>query len=74
MKSASQAMDYEHIPFKLTKGGIRKMAQLEKELNINKMSTFPILWHVVKRHKFGLVVSWGVGYPLFQMLHFFNVV
>lgn len=50
------AVDYEQTPVKNNKLNATKLALKE----LDRLSTTNIVWYLVKRHKFGLVVTWAV--------------
>lgn len=54
----TKAMDFEATPFKL--GSAKTMKNKVSEDLLSKVSTSRIIWHLVKRHKFGLVSIWAI--------------
>jgi hypothetical protein len=54
----TKAMSYELTEPKV--GNAKAIKQKATNEMLNKVSTSRILWHIVKRHKFGLVVTWGI--------------
>lgn len=50
-------MNYEKTPIK---NNIKDAAKKSVHNDMDRLSTSAILWHVVKRHKFGLVVTYAV--------------
>lgn len=61
----------DNAKIKLSKGVER--AILGKKTRIDDFSFLGIVWYCVKRWKVQLLVLWGVGYPLVQLLMFFDV-
>lgn len=60
---AKDGMAYEATPVKTSKDAGKRYAQKE----LDRVGTFALLWHVVKRHKFGLVASWAL---IVTIMHF----
>lgn len=54
----TKSMDLIETPFKM--GSIKKMKDKVSDDYLGKISTSRIMWHLVKRHKFGLVSAWAV--------------
>lgn len=54
----TKTMDFETTPFK--PGSIKVMRDKVSDSVLDKVSTSRIFWHLVKRHKFGLVSLWAV--------------
>ena len=44
------------------------------KVKIDDFNFLEIVWYCVKRWKLQLLVLWGVGYPLVQLLMFFDVI
>ena len=43
------------------------------KVKIDDFTFFGIVWYSIKRWKLQLLILWGVGYPLVQLLMFFDV-
>lgn len=57
-------MQYEDMPVKKTsKKSVDKY-------NLEKVSTGTMLWHVIKRHKFGLVTAWALVITILYLFPF----
>ena len=41
-------------------GSVREMKNKVSDNYLSKVSSSRIVWHLVKRHKFGLVATWAV--------------
>lgn len=54
----TKSMDLIESPFKM--GKIRDMKNKVSDDYLGKISTSRIIWHLVKRHKFGIVSVWAV--------------
>ena len=54
----TKAMSYELTEPKA--GNVKAIKSKVTNEMLDKVSTSRMLWHIVKRHKFGLVVTWGV--------------
>lgn len=50
-------MKYEATP---VKNNLKDATKKLRHDEMDKLSTSAILWHVVKRHKFGLVVTYAI--------------
>lgn len=59
-------MQYEVTGKKLNKDSAKNALQYE----LKQFSTSTMLWHVVKRHKFGLVSTWAVVITLLYFVPF----
>lgn len=59
-------MNYEETPVKKSKvsGDTLVLKGLEK------VSTTKIVWHLVKRHKFGLVLTWAIIVTMLYLVPF----
>lgn len=53
----TKAMDFEKTPFKA--GNFNAMKKKASTEYLSKISTGRIVWHLLKRHKFGLVCTWA---------------
>lgn len=49
-------MDYEETPIKKPKVSGNTLALK----GLERVSTLQIVWYLVKRHKFGLVITWAI--------------
>ena len=50
---------------------LKKIDKVERSMNINKMGSLEIVWHLVVKHKFGLLLTFTsvyVAFSLFGML------
>jgi hypothetical protein len=57
----SKAMQFEDIPLKkVSKTALKNEVKKERENNINMMSTTQIMWHLVGKHKYGLVLTYAI--------------
>lgn len=54
----TKTMDFLETPFKT--GSVKEMKKTVSNNVLDKVSTGRILWHLVKRHKFGIVSIWAV--------------
>lgn len=54
----TKVMDFETTPFKA--GKVKDMKKNVSNDYLKGISTGTILWHLVKRHKFGLVSIWAI--------------
>ena len=54
----TNTMDF--LPTGSKTGTVREMKNKVSDNLLDKVSTSRILWHLVKRHKFGLVSIWAV--------------
>lgn len=61
--STTQYLETAVKPSKVTK---KRSAELE----IDRLNTFEIIWHLVKRHKFGLVSIWAVIITVLYLMPF----
>ena len=59
-------MKYEETPVKNTKLTHKDIALTQLE----RVSTSGIVWHLIKRHKFGLVTTWALVVTVFYLLPF----
>lgn len=48
----------------------RARAINKKMATIDQLKTQEILWHLVKKHKFGLTLSWAITITIFWLLPF----
>jgi len=65
--TAAQAMRYEDIS--LEKPSTHAVSK-NVDAMLNKVSTGRMLWHLTKRHKFGLVISWAIIITVVQFMPF----
>lgn len=57
-KTAGNAMTLEDVRLSApARTSVKKEAKRLRELDINTMSDGQIIWHLVKKHKFGLVCT-----------------
>ena len=62
--SAVNAMSYETTGTKtISKTAVKKL----RETNINNMTSTSIVFHLVKKHKFGLLVTFTITYVSFSL-------
>lgn len=54
----TKTLDLLEMPMKT--GSAKAMKSAASDNYLQRISTSKILWHVVKRHKFGLVATWAV--------------
>lgn len=54
----TKSLDLIDTPFKM--GSVKAMKKNISEDLLSKVNTSRIIWHLVKRHKFGLVTLWAV--------------
>lgn len=54
----TKSMDLIETPFKI--GGIKRIKDKVSDNLLDKVSTQRILWYLVKRHKFSIVMAWAV--------------
>lgn len=54
----TKTMSYEATPFKVGSGKAIKNKVTNEALN--EISTGQLVWHIIKRHKFGLVMTWAI--------------
>lgn len=54
----SKSMDLLEQPLKL--GSMRSMKKKVSDDYLNNIATSRMIWHLIKRHKFGLVSVWAV--------------
>ena len=61
-------MKYEETPIsnKVSKEAVKK----QKTDQLDKVNTSAIIWHLVKRHKFGLVTTYAVVISLYYFVPF----
>lgn len=55
----AKSMEMLDKPFKVT-GTSRDIKNKVGDNVLSRISTSAILWHLVKRHKFGLVLTWAI--------------
>lgn len=55
----SKALAFEATPFK-TVGSTRAIKNKVENNVLDKVGTGQIVWHLVKRHKFGLVTTYAI--------------
>lgn len=54
----SKSMEFIDTPFKV--GSVKGIKSKAQNNVLNNVSTGQIIWHVVKRHKFGLVSTYAI--------------
>ena len=54
----TKSMDLIETPFKV--GKVKDMRNKVSDDLLSKVSTGRIFWHLIKRHKFGLVATWAI--------------
>jgi hypothetical protein len=54
----SKTMEFETTPFKT--GSSKSIKKNISDNVLDKISTGRILWYLVKRHKFGIVLIWAI--------------
>jgi len=54
----TKSMEFETTPFKV--GSSKAIKNKVSDNVLDKVSTGRIIWHLVKRHKFGLVATWAI--------------
>lgn len=58
-KMTTKSMDLLEVPFKTNSTAKKIKDNLDSSV-LYRISTSQIIWHLVKRHKFGLVSTWAV--------------
>ena len=46
---------------------LKAIDKKERSMNINKMGSIEIVWHLVKKHKFGLLLAFTSVYVAFSL-------
>ncbi len=54
----TKTMSYEATPFKV--GSAKAIKNKATNEALNEVSTMGLVWHIIKRHKFGLVLTWAL--------------
>lgn len=66
--SFAKPMQYEELPLSTaSKNAVKKEAKRLQRSDINKMSSAAIVWFLVTKHKFGLLVTFTVTYVAFSL-------
>lgn len=61
-------MKYEKIPVNIKPS--KESIKSDQARELNRLSTSAILWHLVKRHKFGLVSFYAVAITVLYLMPF----
>lgn len=65
----SGTMHYEDIKPKVSKGVSAKVVERSHNAELSKFHTSTLVWFVVKRHKFGLLVAFTIIYVSMTAFH-----
>lgn len=60
VKTAMQLEDSTE-DLELSQSGVRSVNKKFKELNINRMSSLPIIWYLLNKHRVGLLSFYSVS-------------